>query len=136
MVLPRDPNRIPSMGAVNDSTGLVDAPYVSNTTHGLYTQPVGTLIGTPVCGQAKIAVTATAVQLPSNILVNGVIITAKSTNSANILIGSANTVTRTEDGTGNGTILEPGASLSFAVTNTNTLYINGAANDIVSFSGS
>lgn len=86
-------------------------------------------------GQAKITVTSTAVQLSANTLTNGVIISAKSTNAASITIGGAS-VTNTVDGTGNGYILEAGASVSFAISNTNLLYINGTAGDIISFAGS
>lgn len=93
------------------------------------------LVSAPLNGQAKIAATGTAVQLSSNALSNGVIVTAKSTNTANIHIGGSG-VTNTEDGTGNGYILEPGSSASWAVTNTNALYINGTTGDIVSFAGS
>jgi len=83
-------------------------------------------------GQAKIAVTGTAVQLGSNTLENGVIITALSTNTGIIKIGGSG-VTNVSDGTGNSYLLEAGASISVAVTNTNVLYINGTAGDIISF---
>lgn len=86
-------------------------------------------------GQAIVASTGTAVQLPSHALVNGVIITAHGTNAAAVVIGGpgvANALT----GSGNGAELAPGASVSAAVTNTNQLYINGAAGDWVSFIGS
>ena len=89
----------------------------------------------PITGQATIAVTGTAVQLPSNRLTNGFIIPAKSTNSANITIGGSS-VTNTVDGTGNGYILAAGASMSMAQHNTNLVYINGTSGDIVSFLGS
>ena len=89
----------------------------------------------PRVGQAKIVVTGTAVQLGTNTLLNGVIITAASANVATITIGTS-AVTNTVDGTGNGYILAAGASISFAVNNTNVLYINGTAEDIISFSGS
>ena len=45
-------------------------------------------------------------------------------------------VANTVNGTGNGYILEAGASASFAVSNSNALYINGTTGDIVSFAGS
>jgi hypothetical protein len=93
------------------------------------------LAGSPLVGQAKIAVTGTAVQLASNVLKNGVIITAKSTNTNPIEVGISS-VNNMNDGTGNGYILEPGSSVSFAVTNTNTLSINGTSGDIISFAGS
>jgi hypothetical protein len=88
--------------------------------------------GEGIGSQAKIAVTGTAVRLPLNIAKNGIILTAKSTNAANIHVGDSS-VNNTEDGTGNGYILEPGASASFAVDNSNKLYINGTAGDVVSF---
>jgi hypothetical protein len=91
--------------------------------------------GAPLTGQSKIAVTSTAVRLPDRRLVNGVIITAKSTNTTNILVGDFD-VTTTQDGTGNGEILEPGASLSYAVDNLNRVWINGTAGAIISYSGS
>jgi hypothetical protein len=96
---------------------------------------VNLLVSAPLNGQAKIAVTSTAVQLPSNILSNGVILTAKSTNAAPIVVGGSG-VANTVDGTGNGYILAAGASVSWAVSNTNALYINGTSGDIVSFAGS
>jgi hypothetical protein len=95
----------------------------------------GILSAAPLNGQAKIAVTSTAVQLGSNVLLNGVVVSAKSTNAAPIVVGGSG-VANTTDGTGNGTILEAGMSMSWAVSNTNALYINGTAGDIVSFSGS
>ena len=89
----------------------------------------------PLVGQKKIAVTGTAIQLDSNVLTNGVILTAKSTNTASITIGGSS-VTNTVDGTGNGYILEAGASTSVACDNTNRIYINGTADDIISYCGS
>ncbi len=89
----------------------------------------------PITGQAIIASTGTAVQLSSGILTNGVIITAFSENSAPITIGGA-TVTNTANGSGNGYILEAGASVSMAVDNTNRVYINGTAGDFISYCGS
>lgn len=84
--------------------------------------------------QAKIAVTGTAVQLASNALVIGVSCFAKGANAASIEIGPSG-VTNTVDGTGNGDIIPAGAARSFAVSNSNALYINGTAGDIVSCSG-
>lgn len=107
-----------------------------DSTNGAYVNlKANPLVTSPLVGQAKIAVTGTAVQLASHSLTNGVIITAKSTNAAPITIGIS-TVTNTVDGTGSGYILEAGAAVSFAVSNTNDLYINGTAGDIVSFAGS
>lgn len=93
------------------------------------------LAGPPLNGQTKIAVTGTAVNLPANALKNGVIISAKSSNTAPISIGGSS-VNNTINGTGNGYILEAGVSVSFAVDDTSRLWINGTAGDIISFAGS
>ena len=95
---------------------------------------VSSPLAAPVTGQAKIATTGTAVALASNVLVNGVVVKAKSTNAATIFVGGA-TVTSVYDGTGPGYPLAPGEAMSFAVSNSNSLYINGTANDVVSFGG-
>jgi len=87
-------------------------------------------------GQARIAVTGTAVQLGSNTLTQGVLISALSTNTASITIGTSSGVTNIVDGTGNGSILTAGSTRSIAATNTNLVWINGTAGDIISFIGS
>jgi hypothetical protein len=89
-----------------------------------------------VTGQAKIAVTGTAVQLGSNALTQGVLISALSTNTASITIGTSSSVTNVVNGTGNGAILTAGSTKSIAATNTNLIWINGTAGDIISFIGS
>jgi len=89
-----------------------------------------------VTGQAKIATTGTAVQLGSNTLTQGVLISSLSTNAANITIGTSSGLTNTVDGTGNGSILTAGSTKSIAATNTNLVWINGTAGDIISFIGS
>lgn len=89
----------------------------------------------PVFGQVKISSTGTAVQLTAGGLSNGIILQAKSTNSANLLLGTSG-VTRTEDGTGNGFILEPGNSITFAADNASDIYVNGVTGDILSYAGS
>lgn len=101
------------------------------------TKVIGTvnpaLIASVIVGQKKI--TTSAVQLGANTLTNGVIFSALSTNVGNIFIGGSG-VNATVDGTGTGYILEPGASISFAATNTNLYYVIGTANDVLSFAGS
>lgn len=87
-------------------------------------------------GQARIAVTGTAVQLGSNTLTQGVLISALSTNTASITIGTSSGLTNIVDGTGNGSILTAGSTRSIAATNTNLVWINGTAGDIISFIGS
>ena len=107
------------------------------------TQPVsGTVTAVPPSlpavagfGQAVMATTGTAVQLASNSLVNGVVVTANGSNVAPIVLGSAS-VTNVTDGTGNGYVLAPGASIGLAVANTNSIWMNGTASDSVSFVGS
>lgn len=97
--------------------------------------PTTTPLAAPVVGQIKIAVTNTAVALPSNVLVNGIVIKAKSTNNAaGAFIGGAG-VTTTDDGTGNGYKIVPGEAMSFAVPNSNAIYVNGTANDVFYYGG-
>lgn len=83
-------------------------------------------------GQAKIASSGTAQQLPLHSSVNGFILTAKSTNTNPIVVGDAS-VTNTVDGTGNGYILEPGASVSTAKLALKDIYIIGSSGDVISF---
>lgn len=115
--------------AANQTTGNASLANIETYTNNIPSLTSGFF------GQAVIAVTGTAVQLGSNTLENGVIITAKSSNTGNIKVGGSG-VTNTETGAGNGYILEPGASISVAASNTNVLYVNGTAGDIVSFLGS
>lgn len=68
-------------------------------------------------------------------MANGVIISALAANSGPVTLGGSD-VTSDIDGSGNGYILEAGASVSFAGDNTSDIYINGTAGDIVSFAGS
>jgi len=89
----------------------------------------------PITGQAIISSTGVAVQLSSGTLTNGVIITAFSNNTAPIVIGGSG-VTNTINGSGNGYILEAGASVSMAVDNPSRIYINGTSGDFISFCGS
>ncbi len=119
------------------STGALTIGTVDQGTGGASNWAVkqALIASAPLNGQAKIAVTGTAVNLASNALTNGVILTAKSSNTAAIVVG-ASSVANTTDGTGAGYILEQGASAPWAVDNTNRLFINGTAGDIVSWSGS
>lgn len=84
-------------------------------------------------GQAAIAVTGTAVQLPDNSgIPNGIIIIANPDNTDPITVGNSD-VTEDADGTGNGAVLAPGAMISAVVYNTNVIWINGTSGDWVSF---
>jgi hypothetical protein len=89
---------------------------------------------TVVCGQVKITTTGTAVQLPANPLVNGVVVKLDPSASGACTIGTAG-VTATMDGTGNGYILAPGEAASFAVSDTSAVWVNGSAGSIFSFEG-
>lgn len=92
------------------------------------------LVTVPLVGQAKINITGTAVQLSTQTLLNGVIISARSTNVNPIALGTSS-VANTVDGTGNGYILESGCSVSVACANANDLWINGTLGDFVSWIG-
>lgn len=96
------------------------------------------LVSAPLVGQAIIAVSGTAVRLNGGTtqpLTNGIIISAPAGNVAPVSIGTSS-VNDTADGTGNGYLLAPGASISFAVNNTNVIYINGQQDDYISWAGS
>ncbi len=84
----------------------------------------GRITGVPPTSQVKVAITDTAVNLPRNECHNGVLIT--NGGSTNILLGGRD-VTDTADGTGNGYVLAPGATISVAPKNANALWINGTA---------
>lgn len=94
-----------------------------------------TLSANPFFGQVKIASTGVAQQLPTIGLNNGVILSAKSTNAASIVVGGS-TITNVTDGTGVGGILEKGQSISCAIFDLSTIYIIGTAGDILSYFGS
>lgn len=96
--------------------------------------PDRTVPSVVVAGQTKVAVTGTAVALPDHALVNGVVVRAKLANVADIYVGASD-VNRTDDGTGTGYKLVAGDVISFAVDNTNVIWINGSANDVVYFAG-
>lgn len=82
--------------------------------------------------QTAVAGTATPQNLPSNPVVNSVTVTAKSTNTANIVIGNSSTVTATT-----GYILEKGLSVKIDLRagNTNAIWIVGTAADVISVVG-
>lgn len=88
----------------------------------------------PFVGQLKIATSSTAVALPNKILKNGIVLKASSSNTSNLFVGASG-VTTTDDGTGNGYKLEPGEAISFAILNSNTIYVNGTAGNILYYSG-
>jgi hypothetical protein len=87
-----------------------------------------------VVGQGKIAVTNVAQPLPSAVLKNGIVITARDENASSIWVGG-NTVTLTDDGTGTGYRLTPGQSISFASSNANAIFVIGASGQIFYYAG-
>lgn len=95
---------------------------------------LGGIQNTLIAGQKAIATTGTAVQLDTGALVNGVTITANINNSAPMTIGPTG-VNNTQTGSGNGYILQPGASMSFSISNLSPIYLNGTAGDFVSYTG-
>lgn len=114
--------------------------YDAKSTDPQYEIPIvtGLLVSAPLVGQTVIASTGTAVQLnggTSQVLTNGIIISAPASNAAAISVGGSG-VNNTTGGTGNGYLLVPGASISFAMVNTNDLWINGTSGDYVSWAGS
>ena len=88
-----------------------------------------------VTGQALLVTAGTAVQLPSNTLANGIIITAYLANQGVITIGGSS-VTNTVNGAGNGVRLAPGQSFAFSTSNSSNVWFNGTiAGDSVDFGG-
>ena len=80
--------------------------------------------------QGTITVTGTSQNLPNNPVVNGVVIAAKSGNTASIEIGNSSAVTTTT-----GFILAAGTSVTVPCSNTNQLWLVGTANDVYSVLG-
>ncbi len=119
-----------TVNTLNDLLALL--PVALGPTGGLKTDTP--LSATIVSGQIKIAATGTAVQLPSNALVNGIVIKARSLNAAAGFVGSAS-VTRTDDGTGNGFALLPGEAMSYATSNSSAVWINGTIGDVFYYGG-
>lgn len=97
-------------------------------------------------GQVKIAVTGTAVQInaTSYVMQNGVTITAGPNNTAPVFTAAgtgsttgASNVTDVTDGTGNGNLIQPGATQSIGSgVNLNTVYVNGNAGDLFFYDAS
>jgi len=78
---------------------------------------------------AQQTVTASATALTSQALSNGIVITAKSTNTGTTYVGPSSVTTS------NGYALLPGQSISYGVTNANAVWIVGTASDVVFVTG-
>lgn len=89
-----------------------------------------------VAGQAIILVTGTAVQLPPHAITDQLVLKAAAGNNAAAMSVGPVGVNNTRDGTGTGFILAPGETILWNVNNSNLVYVNGTAGDIVSFTGS
>jgi len=86
-------------------------------------------------GQKKVAVTGTAVVIGSSqALTIGLIITASPGNTNDIYLGDSG-VNNTAAPSGNGYRLMPGQSVRVSGNNVNLWYINGTANDFVTWIG-
>lgn len=103
---------------------LTDSSGVPTPSGGGTALPTG-----PTNGQQT--VTTSAVALPTVTLTQGVILTARSTNTVSIFIGVSGVTTST------GVELQPGASISAAVSNLNALYVICASSSpVISWLGS
>jgi hypothetical protein len=82
--------------------------------------------------QQAITTTGTAQQLPSNAVVNSVTTFAKSTNAANVSVGVTSGTSATV-----GYLLEKGTFVVLPIRagNTNSIWIEGTAADVVSVAG-
>ena len=119
----------PLVSSISGTVGVTQStsPWVVS---GTVTANPPALPTAPIYGQTAVAVTGTAVQLPSHAITNGsdVYLSAPSSNGHVIAIGDAAVTT------GNGFLLVPGAPpVPIRIDNTNRLYINGTVGDLVSF---
>lgn len=99
---------------------------------------IGVLMAQIVTLQGKIATLNTPQQLTAFPLqFNTLTISAKTGNSASLVIVNSPTSSSAIDGTGTGYILAAGTSVVIygGVLNTNEFYISGAANDVYSAIG-
>ncbi len=99
---------------------------------------VTTPLAAPITGQVKITTTGTAINLPAAALVNGITVSAKASNAAQVgtyssTVGGSSALTTVNDGTGNGYPLAPGGSISFSSANANQIWINGTAGDVFAY---
>lgn len=78
---------------------------------------------------AQQTVTASAVALVAQSLVNGIVIKAKSTNVGTTYVGASGVTV------GTGYPLAAGEAISFGVTNASAIYIIGTASDVVCVAG-
>jgi len=90
--------------------------------------------GAPIVGQVAVGVTGTAIVIGTTLVLPGgtVIVSAHSGNAAAGTVGGSG-VTNTQDGSGNGYILEAGKSVVITAANLADVFVNGTAADIFSY---
>lgn len=88
-----------------------------------------------VSGKVAIITTGAAVALPSLPLQTGLSIKAGKGNANPIEIGGGANLSSLESSSGNGFPLYPGDTISFGLSNSGAVWINGTAGDYVSFAG-
>ena len=102
---------------------VVNAPSANNI--GIVSSPQ---TASPITGQQTLSTTAAA--LPSNVLGNGLVITAPATNTATVYVGAAGVTT------GTGYPLTAGQSISLSLSNSNGAFIiDTNSTDKVAFIG-
>ncbi len=130
------PNQREIIAAQSTITGK--AEYLYSTNHILNTTGGGGGGGNPptavLNGGVAIAVTSTAVAIASSTTCQAVVVTANSTNLANIFVGNS-TVTNDYNAPTSGSELQPGQSMGIAIDNLSKVFINGTAGDGCSFVG-
>ena len=91
-------------------------------------------VGAPIVGQVAVGVTGTAIVIGTTLVLPGgtVIVSAHSGNAAAGTVGGSG-VTNTQDGSGNGYILEAGKSVVITAANLADVFVNGTAADIFSY---
>jgi len=91
-------------------------------------------VGAPIVGQVAVGVTGTAIVIGTTLVLPGgtIIISAHSGNAAAGTVGGSG-VTNTQDGSGNGYILEAGKSVVITAANLADVFVNGTAADIFSY---
>jgi len=122
-------------GPLTDAELRASAIPVTLDAEGIIVGSVSVPTNAPIVGQKVIAVTgtavslsATSVELPTSL----VIVYALSTNTEAMVVGPA-TATNVKDGSGNSYILEPGQSVAIMAGDLASVYINGIAGDVATF---
>jgi|SRR5882762_7233099 len=118
-IQPFGPNRVPLLSGLSSVDNATAVPIaVDPVTGAILTETVVTPAELPVALiNNQQTATTSAVALPAGVLDVGVILGGLSTNTVSIFVGGAGVTTAT------GIELQPGASVSAAINNTNKIYI-------------